>query len=212
MSPAATKSFHELGIGVSAKDLILHIIGRIGAAGPLQRGDPLLEGDLAPLGYYRAISTRMAAPEMAGARCFVSRTGYTGEDGFEFFVAPAAAPGLWRALLAAGEPGMRMSVHLIPERGAGSGEIYLEVAAAVTTFILAGRYFEARAKGQASNAIAKLAELGAKQARVVRDGVETMVDPLALAPGNIVVVLPGEKIPADGTVVAGRSGSAIAAS
>ena len=76
----------------------------------------------------------------------------------------------------------------------------------IVTLILLGRYFEARAKGQASNAIAKLAELGAKQARLVRDGEEVMVDPLELAPGNIVVVLPGEKIPADGSVVAGRSG------
>ena len=90
--------------------------------------------------------------------------------------------------------------------GSGGAFVFFETAAMIVTLILLGRYFEARAKGQASNAIAKLAELGAKQARVVRDGVETMVDPLELAPGNIVVVLPGEKIPADGTVVAGRSG------
>ncbi len=90
--------------------------------------------------------------------------------------------------------------------GSGGAFVFFETAAMIVTLILLGRYFEARAKGQASNAIAKLAELGAKQARVVRDGVETMVDPLELAPGNIVVVLPGEKIPADGSVVAGRSG------
>jgi heavy metal translocating P-type ATPase len=90
--------------------------------------------------------------------------------------------------------------------GSGGAFVFFETAAMIVTLILLGRYFEARAKGRASNAIAKLAELGAKQARVVRDGVETMVDPLELAPGNIVVVLPGEKIPADGSVVAGRSG------
>jgi heavy metal translocating P-type ATPase len=90
--------------------------------------------------------------------------------------------------------------------GSGGAFVFFETAAMIVTLILLGRYFEARAKGQASNAIAKLAELGAKQARLLRDGEEVMVDPLELAPGNIVVVLPGEKIPADGTVVAGRSG------
>ncbi len=86
------------------------------------------------------------------------------------------------------------------------GDLFFETAAVIITLILLGRYFEARAKGRASNAIAKLAELGAKQARVVRDGQEILVDPIELAPGEIVVVLPGEKVPADGVVVAGRSG------
>ncbi len=84
--------------------------------------------------------------------------------------------------------------------------LFFETAGMIITLILLGRYFEARAKGEASNAIAKLAELGAKQARVVRGGEEILVDPVELAPGDIVVVLPGEKIPADGAVVAGRSG------
>ena len=84
--------------------------------------------------------------------------------------------------------------------------LFFETAGMIITLILLGRYFEARAKGEASNAIAKLAELGAKQARVVRGGEEILVDPIELAPGDIVVVLPGEKIPADGVVVAGRSG------
>jgi Cu+-exporting ATPase len=86
------------------------------------------------------------------------------------------------------------------------GDLFFETAAVIITLILLGRYFEARAKGQASNAIAKLAELGAKQARVIRNGEEVLVDPIELAPGEIVVVLPGEKVPADGVVVAGRSG------
>ena len=90
--------------------------------------------------------------------------------------------------------------------GADGAFVFFETSAMIVTLILLGRFFEARAKGQASNAIAKLAELGAKQARVVRDGTEQLVDPLELAPGNIVVVLPGEKIPADGTVTSGRSG------
>jgi heavy metal translocating P-type ATPase len=86
------------------------------------------------------------------------------------------------------------------------GALFFETAAAIITLILVGRYFEARAKGEASNAIAKLAELGAKQARVVRGGEEILVDPVELAPGETVVVLPGEKVPADGVVTAGRSG------
>jgi len=90
--------------------------------------------------------------------------------------------------------------------GTDDGFIFFESAAMIVTLILLGRFFEARAKGEATNAIAKLAELGAKQARVVRQGEELLVDPLELAPGDIVVVLPGEKIPADGTVLAGRSG------
>jgi heavy metal translocating P-type ATPase len=89
--------------------------------------------------------------------------------------------------------------------GSSGTYIFFESAAMIITLILLGRYFEARAKGRASDAIAKLAELGAKQARVVRGGVEVLVDPLELAPGDTVVVLPGEKIPADGTVTSGRS-------
>lgn len=83
--------------------------------------------------------------------------------------------------------------------------LFFETAGMIITLILLGRYFEARAKGEASNAIAKLAELGAKQARVVRGGEEILVDPMELAPGDTVIVLPGEKIPADGVVTAGRS-------
>jgi heavy metal translocating P-type ATPase len=86
------------------------------------------------------------------------------------------------------------------------GALFFETSAMIVTLILVGRYFEARAKGEASNAIAKLAELGAKQARVIRGGEEILVDPIQLAPGETVVVLPGEKVPADGVVSAGRSG------
>lgn len=88
----------------------------------------------------------------------------------------------------------------------GASHVFFETAAMIITLILVGRYFEARAKGQASGAIARLAELGAKQARVIRSGSTVMVDPLELAPGDIVIVLPGERIPADGRVVAGESG------
>ena len=83
--------------------------------------------------------------------------------------------------------------------------VFFDTAAMITTLILLGRYFEARAKGQASNAITKLLELGAKQARVSRDGTETMVGIDELRIGDTVVALPGEKIPTDGVITSGRS-------
>ncbi len=83
--------------------------------------------------------------------------------------------------------------------------LYYETAGMIVTLILLGRYFEARAKGRASNAVERLLALGAKQARVVRGGETVMVDPLELAPGETVVVLPGEKIPIDGVVTGGGS-------
>ena len=76
--------------------------------------------------------------------------------------------------------------------------VFFETAAMIITLILLGRYFEATAKGSASQAITKLLELGAKEARVLRNGEAVMVDPVDLRPGEIVVVLPGEKIPTDG--------------
>ena len=83
--------------------------------------------------------------------------------------------------------------------------VFFDTAAMITTLILLGRYFEARAKGQASNAITKLLELGAKQARVSRDGSEVMIDVDELRIGDTVVTLPGEKIPTDGVITAGTS-------
>ncbi|MCU1425879.1 MAG: copper-translocating P-type ATPase, partial [Microbacteriaceae bacterium] len=87
----------------------------------------------------------------------------------------------------------------------GAGEIYLEVASAVTVFILAGRYMEARAKKQSGAALRALLELGAKDAGVLRDGVESRVPVASLTPGMRFVVRPGEKIATDGLVVEGSS-------
>ena len=108
--------------------------------------------------------------------------------------------------LGAGEPDMRMSFQLIPEQGAGTEEIYFEVAAVVTTFILAGRYFEARAKRRAGSALRALLELGAKEASVVdEDGSERLIAIDDLKIGQLFAVRPGEKIATDGEVVEGRS-------
>ena len=82
---------------------------------------------------------------------------------------------------------------------------YFEVAAVVTALILLGRFFETRAKRRSGAAIRALLELGAKDARVLRDGVEVLVPVEELAPGDLFVVRPGEKIATDGVVVEGAS-------
>jgi Cu+-exporting ATPase len=105
----------------------------------------------------------------------------------------------------AGEPGMTMAFSLSVERGQGADEIYLEVAAVVTVFLLAGRYFEARAKRRAGAALRALLELGAKDVAVLRDGVEVRVPVEQLAVGDRFVVRPGEKLATDGEVVEGSS-------
>ena len=108
--------------------------------------------------------------------------------------------------LGAGDPGMTMEFRLIPEQGGGGEEIYFEVAAVVTTFILAGRYFEARAKRRAGAALEALLELGAKDVAVIGDdGNERRIPIDELAVGQRIVVRPGEKVATDGVVVEGRS-------
>ena len=108
--------------------------------------------------------------------------------------------------LDAGEPGMRMTFTLIPEQGAGSSEVYFEVAAIVTTFILAGRYFEAKSKRRAGAALEALLELGAKDVALLdADGTERRVPSDQLAVGDRFVVRPGEKLATDGVVEEGRS-------
>lgn len=82
---------------------------------------------------------------------------------------------------------------------------YAGVSAMIMAFHLTGRYIEESAKGRASEAIRSLMELEAKTAMVLRDGREEEVDVSDLVPGDTVIVRPGEKVPADGTVVSGRS-------
>ena len=105
----------------------------------------------------------------------------------------------------AGTPGMKMSFTFGVARGSGSNEIYLEVAAAVTVFILAGRYLEARAKRRSSAALRELLALGAKEVSVLRDGDETRVPIADLHVGELFVVRPGEKVATDGIVEEGTS-------
>jgi Cu+-exporting ATPase len=106
----------------------------------------------------------------------------------------------------AGASGMRMSFTLVPKAGGGSSEIYFETAAVVTTFILAGRYFEARAKRRAGAALRALLELGAKDVAVLdATGAERRIAIEELNVGDRFVVRPGEKIATDGVVAEGTS-------
>ena len=106
----------------------------------------------------------------------------------------------------AGMNGMRMDFVLLPKDGASTSEIYLEIAAVVTTFILAGRYFEATAKRRAGAALESLLELGAKDAAVLDPGGEERRVPVSqLAVGDRFVVRPGEKVATDGVVEEGSS-------
>jgi len=105
----------------------------------------------------------------------------------------------------AGDPGTMHEFQVTVARTGGPPDVYLEVAAGVTTFILAGRYFEARAKRRAGAALRALLQLGAKDVGVLRDGTEHRVPVDRLRVGDEFVVRPGEKIATDGVVTDGAS-------
>jgi Cu+-exporting ATPase len=113
---------------------------------------------------------------------------------------------LWALLFTdAGRTGMRMPFELLPSEQGDAAHLYLEVAAAVTTFILAGRYFEARAKRQSGAALRTLLDMGAKQAAVLRGDTEVRVPADQLVVGDRFLVRPGEKVATDGVVRSGTS-------
>ncbi|MCX5500574.1 heavy metal translocating P-type ATPase [Streptomyces sp. NBC_00053] len=113
---------------------------------------------------------------------------------------------LWALFLGdAGMTGMRHGFDFTVSRDGASSTIYLEVAAGVVTFILLGRYLEARSKRKAGSALRALMHLGARDVSVLRDGTEVRVPVALLAVGDRFVVRPGEKIATDGTVVEGAS-------
>lgn len=105
----------------------------------------------------------------------------------------------------AGTPGMTHAFELTIGRMDGAANIYLEVAAGVITFVLAGRYFEAKSKRTAGAALRALLELGAKEVSVLRDGVESRIPAEQLRVDDLFVVRPGEKVATDGIVVEGSS-------
>ncbi len=110
----------------------------------------------------------------------------------------------------AGEIGMKMDMNLLPRTDAHHGsmvhdEIYLEVATTLVAFILAGRWFEVRARRRAGDALRALLDLGAKSVTLWREGVETVIPVGALGVGETFVVRPGETVATDGVVVDGVS-------
>ncbi|MDP1877421.1 MAG: heavy metal translocating P-type ATPase [Actinomycetota bacterium] len=121
-------------------------------------------------------------------------------------VLAAYAWSLWALFIGgAGEPGMTMGFTFLPMDESAAPEIYLEVASAVTVFILTGRFLEARAKRRSGEALRALAGLAAKDVTVLRDGVESVLPIERLAVGDLFVVRPGEKVATDGVVVDGAS-------
>lgn len=112
---------------------------------------------------------------------------------------------LWALFIGnAGMPGMKMSMHLLPTEST-MDELYLESASVVISFLLLGRWFETRAKGQSSVALRALLSMGAKEATLLRDGKETRVPADSLQVGDTFVVRPGEKIATDGVITEGQS-------
>ncbi|MGW7272981.1 heavy metal translocating P-type ATPase [Streptomyces sp. NPDC054864] len=113
---------------------------------------------------------------------------------------------LWALFLGdAGMPGMRHGFEFTVSRADAASTLYLEVAAGVITFILLGRWLEARAKRKAGSALHALLELGAKEAAVLRDGTEVRIPVARLVVGDRFVIRPGETVATDGTVVEGAS-------
>ncbi|WP_086820322.1 cation-translocating P-type ATPase [Allokutzneria sp. NRRL B-24872] len=164
--------------------------------------------------YWQWISLTLAAPVLVWAAWPFHRAAWTnlrhGAATMDTLISMGTLSAfLWSlyALLfgTAGTPGMTHPFELTIAPSDGAGNIYLEVAAGVTTFILAGRYFEARSKRRAGAALRALLELGAKDVAVLRDGKEIRVPTAQLAVGDRFVVRPGEKIATDGVVEEGSS-------
>jgi Cu+-exporting ATPase len=164
--------------------------------------------------YWQWISLTLAAPVVVWAAWPFHRAAWTnlrhGAATMDTLISIGVlAAFLWSlyALLfgTAGVPGMTHPFELTIAPSDGAGNIYLEVAAGVTTFILAGRYFEARSKRRAGAALRALLELGAKEVTVLRDGVEARIPTDHLAVDDRFVVRPGEKIATDGVVEEGSS-------
>ncbi|MFI1223179.1 MULTISPECIES: heavy metal translocating P-type ATPase [unclassified Streptomyces] len=164
--------------------------------------------------YWQWLSLTLAAPVVTYAAWPFHRAAWTnakhGAATMDTLISVGtSAAFLWSVwalfLGTAGMVGMTHPFELTIARSDGTGNIYLEAAAGVTAFILAGRYFEARSKRKAGAALKALLELGAKEVTVLRDGVETTIPTGALQVGDRFLVRPGEKIATDGTVVEGSS-------
>ncbi|GGT00050.1 heavy metal translocating P-type ATPase [Streptomyces chromofuscus] len=164
--------------------------------------------------YWQWLSLTLAAPVVTYAAWPFHRAAFTnarhGAATMDTLISvgttAAFAWSLWALFFGtAGTPGMTHPFELTIARTDGAGNIYLEAAAGVTAFILAGRYFEARSKRRAGAALRALLELGAKDVTVLRGGREEQIPVGELKVGDRFLVRPGEKIATDGTVVEGSS-------
>ncbi|KGJ72687.1 carbonate dehydratase [Cryobacterium roopkundense] len=164
--------------------------------------------------YWQWASLTLAAPVIVWAAWPFHKAAWTnlrhGAATMDTLVSVGTTAALLWSLFAlflgtAGQPGMTHGFSFTINPSDGAGNIYLEVAAGVTMFILAGRYFEKRSKRQAGAALRALLGMGAKEVAVLRDGVETRIPVEQLTVGDEFVIRPGEKIATDGVVVAGTS-------
>ncbi|NWF27827.1 copper-translocating P-type ATPase [Streptomyces sp. PKU-EA00015] len=164
--------------------------------------------------YWQWLSLTLAAPVVTYAAWPFHRAAFTnarhGAATMDTLISVGTSAAflwsLWALFFGtAGTPGMTHPFELTIGRSDGAGNIYLEAAAGVTAFILAGRYFEARSKRKAGAALKALLELGAKEVTVLRGGREETIPTAELRVGDRFLVRPGEKIATDGTVVEGAS-------
>ena len=164
--------------------------------------------------YWQWASLALAAPVIVWGAWPFHRAAWTnlrhGAATMDTLISMGTAVALLWSLYAlflgtAGTPGMTHPFALTIAPSDGAANIYLEVGAGVTMFILAGRYFEKRSKRQAGAALRSLLEMGAKEVAVLRDGAEQRIAIGDLRVGDEFVVRPGEKIATDGVVVTGTS-------
>jgi Cu+-exporting ATPase len=163
--------------------------------------------------YWQWLSLAMAAPVILWAGWPFHKAAYTnlrhGAATMDTLISMGTTAAFLWSLYAlffgtAGTPGMTHPFQLTVAPSNGAANIYLEVAAGVTLFILAGRYFEKRSKRQAGAALRALLELGAKDVAVLRGGTQIRIPTDHLSVGDEFIVRPGEKIATDGVVVSGR--------
>jgi P-type Cu+ transporter len=164
--------------------------------------------------YWQWLSLTLAAPVVVWGAWPFHRAAWTnlrhGASTMDTLISVGTLAALGWSLYAlflgtAGLPGMSHPFELTIGRMDGSANIYLEAAAGVTTFILAGRYFEARSKRRAGAALRALLEMGAKEVSVLRAGREERVPVEQLAIDDVFIVRPGEKIATDGAILEGSS-------
>ena len=164
--------------------------------------------------YWQWLSLTLAAPVVVWGAWPFHRAAWTnlrhGSSTMDTLISLGTLAALGWSLYAlffgtAGVPGMKHPFELTIARMDGRANIYLEAAAGVTTFILAGRYFEARSKRSAGAALRALLELGAKEVSVLRNGREERINIDQLRVGDAFVVRPGERIATDGVVTEGSS-------